>query len=304
VLTVWLASALHAETFDLNDGTTITGDIILPATAEGLNFRIASGKYQRVPWTKFTQAALLELVRNPKLVPFVEPLIEPPEEERTRRTEIVIKPVERLQRPEKGSVFAALFHSNVGLAALLLIYVAGIYAAYEISVVRAYPALMVCGISAVVPVIGQIVFLCMPTRVADAKDEAAEEAAKKAAHMEVQARIAASAGAAGIRLAEQSNTFSEDTIPETQVFQRGKFTFNRRFFETKFTGFFGIVRRDTDKDMILIIKTARGEFLAQRITRITGNEMYLEVRRGSAAQEVVVPFADVQEVILKHKNAP
>jgi hypothetical protein len=32
--------------------------------------------------------------------------------------------------------------------------------------------------------------------------------------------------------------------------------------------------------------------------------MYLEVRRGSAAQEVVVPFADVQEVILKHKNAP
>jgi uncharacterized membrane-anchored protein len=144
----------------------------------------------------------------------------------------------------------------------------------------------------------------MPTRVADAKDKAAEEAAKKAAHMEVQARIAASAGAAGIRLAEQSNTFSEDTIPETQVFQRGKFTFNRRFFETKFTGFFGIVRRDTDKDMILIIKTARGEFLAQRITRITGNEMYLEVRRGSAAQEVVVPFADVQEVILKHKNAP
>ena len=26
--------------------------------------------------------------------------------------------------------------------------------------------------------------------------------------------------------------------------------FNRRFFETKFSGFFGMVRRDTEKDMI------------------------------------------------------
>jgi hypothetical protein len=39
--------------------------------------------------------------------------------------------------------------------------------------------------------------------------------------------------------------------PQTEVFQRGQFTFNRRFFETKFSGFFGMMRREADKDMVL-----------------------------------------------------
>ena len=30
-------------------------------------------------------------------------------------------------------------------------------------------------------------------------------------------------------------------IPPTVTYQRGQFTFNRRFFETKFPGFFGVV---------------------------------------------------------------
>jgi hypothetical protein len=301
---IWLTSVAHAEVLDLTDGTTINGEIVLPATAEGLNFRIAQGKYQRVPWNKFTQPALLELARNPKLVSFVEPFIEQPEEEKVKKTEIVIKPAERLERPEKGGLLAALFHTNVGLAALLVLYAAGIFAAYEVSVIRAYPALLVCGVCALFPIIGQIVFLCLPTRIAEPTDKTAEEAAKKAAHMEVQTRIGASAAGAGLRIAEQSEVFSEEALPETQVFQRGKTTFNRRFFETKFSGFFGIVRRDTDKDMLLTVKTQRNEYLAQRITRITGNEMYVEVRKGSSAEEVMVPFDEVKEVTLKHKNAP
>ena len=300
----WIAAAVRAESFELTDGTTVSGEIILPATMDGLNFRIGQGKYQRVPWEKFTQAALLELAKNPKLVTFVEPLIEPPEEERAKKTEIIIKPVERLQQPDKGSLFGALFHTGIGLVSLLLIYAGNIYSAYEVSVVKAQPALLVCGISAVFPVIGQIIFLCMPTRVEAAEEKIAEQAAaREAATAQVQASIGASAEAAGIQIARESDAYSEAKLPETQIFARGKFTFNRRFFETKFSGFFGVVRRDAEKDLLLTVKTARGEFLVQRISRITGNEMHLEVRKGGASQEVTVPFTEVTEVQLKHKDA-
>lgn len=300
----WLATTLQAETFELSDGTSISGEIILPATMDGLNFKISQSKYQRVPWEKFSQAALLELAKNPKLVTFVEPLIEPPEEERVRKTEIVIKPVERLEQPAKGSVFGALFHTGIGLMTLALIYAGNIYAAYEVAVVKAQSPLLVCGVSAVLPVIGQIIFLCMPTRMEAAKEKNAEQAAaREAATAQVQARIGASAEAAGIQIARHADIPAEATIPETQVFARGKFTFNRRFFETKFSGFFGVVRREAEKDLMLTVKTARGEFLVQRISRITGNEMHLEVRKGGASQEVTVPFTEVTEVQLKHKDA-
>ena len=88
------------------------------------------------------------------------------------------------------------------------------------------------------------------------------------------------------------------THPEPQVFKRGQFTFNRRFIETKFAGFFGIARREGDKDMILLIKTSRAHLTATRISRIAANDMHVESTQG----EVQVAFADIQEITLKHKD--
>ena len=93
------------------------------------------------------------------------------------------------------------------------------------------------------------------------------------------------------------------SLPETQVFQRGQFTFNRRFFETKFSGFFGMTRHGASKDMVLVIKTPRAQHVAERITRIAANEAHFEVVVGAARQEVSVPFGEIQEIKLKHKDA-
>ena len=79
--------------------------------------------------------------------------------------------------------------------------------------------------------------------------------------------------------------------------------FNRRFFETKFSGFFSVVRRPAEKDLVLVIKAGRTSLVAQRITRIASNEAHFEVVQGGARQEVMVPFADIQEIQLKHKDA-
>lgn len=300
-----LANVVYADTFQLTDGTSISGEIILPASADGLNIKVAEGKYQRVPWEKFSQSALIQLARNPKIAPYVEGLIEPPEDERAKKTQVDIKPVPRLERPSPNgnSLVGALFSSPLGVVALLLIYAAGIYAAYEISVFRAQPAGLVCGVSAVAPVIGQIVFLCMPTRVTS-HQPAVEQVNPQAVPDAPQFHEATSPeDSGGLRIAQQTESPSAPTIPETQVFVRGQFTFNRRFFETRFPGFFGVVRRDADKDMVLIVKASRGEYEAHRITRIVANEVHLDVRKGNASEEISVPFLEIREVQLKHKNA-
>jgi hypothetical protein len=297
-----LAAGLRAETFELTDGQTVTGDIV-SANENGLLLNLGDGKYERTAWTRLSQAALKKLEKNPKTAAFVEPFIEIPQEERIKKTEVVIKDAERLALPPRGSLLGALFGSSVGLLGLLLIYAANLYAAYEISVVRAYPPALVCGVSAVAPFIGPAVFLCLPTRIVSAEEYKPAEA--RAAQMAAEAAEAAAAPAAGGTAYPPPDAAAPaaPALPQTQVFPRGKFTFNRRFFETKFSGFFGLVRRDPEKDMVLVFKTARGEYVASRITRIAANELHAEVRKGAASQEVAINFTEIQEVQLKHKDA-
>lgn len=307
------ANGMRADTLQLVDGSFVTGEIIVPGTADGLNIRFPSGEYKKFPWTQFSQEALKELASNPRLAAYAEPLIEITEAERIRQTEVTINPVPRLERPRKSSVLGGLLRSSVGLTILLLIYAANIYAGYEISILRAYPAAMVCGISALAPFIGPIIFLCIPTRMESQAAEPMEEEstpespAPSAQHG--QGPAGAPPGAAGYAIAPSGQTpypppaQEAAKIPATQSFKRGNFTFNRRFIETKFPGFFGIARREADKDMVLIIKAARGSYEAHRITRIAANDMHVETRHGSATQEVPIPFSEIQELILKHKDA-
>lgn len=310
-LCLWLAGRLHADSFQLLDGSTVTGEIILPATADGLNIKIAQGKYQRLAWTNLAQATLQELTKNPnpKIVEYAEPFIEITEDQKLKKTEPpVIKPPPRLERPAKGSLFGALFGSSIGLVALLLVYAANIYGGYEIATVRAYPPALVCTVAAVAPVVGPIIFLCLPTRVKSAAEEnveepAAEAAAAEAATTEHASMADAAPGAASSSLHIAAPATTSASLPPTQMFQRGQFTFNRRFIETKFAGYFGTIRRETEKDMIFLLKSARGEFVVGRITRIAANDMHIEVRKGGATSEVPVAFAEIQEIQLKHKDA-
>jgi len=301
---VWLAPLALAETYPLLDGTSVTGEVVLPARPEGVNIRTSPGNYQFVGWTNFTQAGLQELVKNDKLAPFAEPYVEITEEEMLKKTEVVIKPPPRLERPANGSLLGALFHSSVGIFTLLLIYAANLYAAYEIAVVRAYPVPMVCGIAAVAPFVGPVIFLCLPTRMDKSAQEIVEEEAPPEAATTDHASMAdASPGAAHSSLHLAHTEAPAASLPETQVFKRGQFTFNRRFLETKFSGFFGVVRRDNEKDLVFLIKSARGDFTVNRITRIAANDMHVEIRKGAATSEVQIPFGEIQEIHLKHKDA-
>ena len=302
----WLCGLLvaaGADTYPLTDGTSLTGDVI-SYNDNGVVFQLDVDKYsQRVPWTKFSQDALKQLADKPKIKPLVEPFIESaPVAERTKKAEVKVHEVSRLELPPKSSLFGALFSSSVGLVMLMLIYAANIFAGYEIAVVRARPILLVMGVAVVLPILGPIIFLAMPVRVEPSKTVVRPETAP---HTFAVPGGGAQPVAAGIHIVEASWQKDAPAVDPSapQVFQRGQFTFNRRFFETKFSGFFAMIRRESEKNLMLTVKTGRALFVVERITRIATNEMHVEVAQGAAKQEVMVPFAEIVEVQLKPKSA-
>ena len=287
----------------MTDGTSLTGDVI-SYNDNGVVFRLEVDKYSpRVPWTKFSQDALKQLANNPKIRPLAEPFIETaPVAERTKKAEVRVHEVSRLELPPKQSLFDALFSSSVGLVVLMLIYAANIFAGYEIAVVRSRPIAQVMGVAVVLPILGPIIFLAIPARVEPSR--AAAPRPEAAPHtFAVPGTV--QPVAAGIQIVEAS--WQKDAPAAgpgaPQIFQRGQFTFNRRFFETKLSGFFAMLRRESEKNLVLTVKTGRALFVVERITRIATNEMHVEVVQGAGKQELMVPFAEIVEVQIKPQSA-
>jgi hypothetical protein len=314
-----LAGPAYADTFTLANGETMTGELLMGSENDaGIQLKVGEGKYERVPWANFSQEDLKKFARNQKLAPLVEPFIEITQADKIKKTEVNIKQPPRLELPPKQSLIGALFSSGLGLLIILVLYAANIYAGYEISIFRARPAALVCGVSAALPFIGPIIFLCLPTTVAPVEEtwtpapEAAAEGDAAQAVNPMQAegadhptglRLAGTGPSDEVKLGQFQGGEQKPAAPETVVYQRGQFTFNRRFFETKFAGFFGVVRRDADRDMVVEIKSSRGLYFGQRISRIAANDLHLQVQRGHASEEVMIPFVEVQEVRLRHKSA-
>ena len=299
----------------MNNGGSVSGDVI-SFDQNGVIIRQADGSYSdRTPWGDFSQPSLRELVKNPKMQEFVEPFIEPPPRIRAKPTPIAIQSWPQLQRPQAASLFGALFSSGVGLVTVLLIYVANIYAGTEIAIFRSRPKGLVAGLAAI-PVVGfvaNIAFLAMapppgaqlPTRKTPGEAETAvlEMPQVELVENPLAATPAEGAGAGGLKLAHESASPSAPSQAEVQVFQAGTFTFNRRFFETKFPGFFGVVRRESDKHLVLEIKSRKGTHIAQRISRISSGDVHVDVQKAHGVEEVAIPFSEIQEIKLKPRDA-
>lgn len=314
------AGSVHADEYHLATGETLNGEV-LPTSANdlGVQVKVGEGEYKKVPWDGFSQEDLRKFRENPKLATFVEPFIIITPEERVKKTEVPIKQPTRLAHPAAQSLFGALFSSGLGLFLLLVVYGATIYAGYEVAIFRAQPVPLVAGLSAIplLGVLAPIIFLAMPTKVQpieqtwETQPTTRPEAPEAVNPMQGEApqhpaglRLADSAPSPEAAAAGAVPAEAKPTLPATQTFPRGQFTFNRRFIETKFAGFFGVVRHGADKDMVLMVKAARGEYVCNRITRIAANDFHVEVHHGHASEEIMIPFQEIKEIQLKHKDAP
>jgi hypothetical protein len=213
---------------------------------------------------------------------------------------VKLQDVTRLERPAPQSLLGALFSSSVGLFALFLIYAANIYSGFEIAVFRARPKALVMGVAAVLPILGPIIFLALPMPVEVISESELAQAEADPATFAVPGQVAATEE---ISVADGASPAPATGRPAGQVFQRGQFTFNRRFFETKFSGYFGVVRHGAEKNMTLLVKTGGGQFAVERITRISSTDVHLEVVQNGTHQEIMLPFAQIQEIQLQPKTA-
>jgi ribosome maturation factor RimP len=281
------AAAAEPVSMTLADGTAVTGEII-KFDDNGLMLHLTGEAYAttNIAWSRLSQDSLKHLVANPKLKPLAEPFIEPDASQRPAKPEIKVNEVHRLDRPANPSLLGGLFGSPLGLFLLLVVYGANLYAAYEVSVIRARPAIQVIGLSAVLPIAGPAIFLAMPIKI-EAPKEVLEFAAP-----------AGTAGAAAARTPEdiqvvEASWKKDEKKPEPQIFARGKFTFNKRFIETKFVGYFGTPRGDALK-FTMELKTSTAQHTVERIMQVAVTEVILETKTG----QVTVPLADIQEIRL------
>ena len=273
----------------LADGSAVVGEI-MKSDDGGVMARTGSEIYTNIPWARFSQEALKQLATNPKVKPAsVEPFIESESSQRTNsKAEITINPVVRPELPSNPSLMGGLFKSPVGLFILFVIYLANLFAAYEISVIKARSGLQVIGVAALLPIIGPVIFLIMPMKV-DAPPEAVvvETSAATAGNQPKEETIVA-----------EASWKQEEKKVEPQIFARGKFTFNKRFLETKFAGFVGEPGGEALK-FNMSAKTGAGQFAVERIAQIGAAEIIFETPNG----QVTVPFADIQEITLNPKTA-
>ena len=310
-LLVWLAlmGAAHAGTFPLTDGTSIVGTLD-SITDKGVVFTLESGDFSpRVEWDKFKPEALKELMAEAKRDndrAKLEPLVESIAQDAPKPKEVSIKPIEPPLRPKQGSGIFALFGSPVGWFMMIVLYGANLFAAYEVCIYRHQPVGTVCGLAAIpfLGVLSPIIYGAMPTQYRPIEPETAP--ATPVDEAAVLAETASAESAAASRTAPEASAPAAPAaprLPEPIVFSRGEFSFNRRFFETKFAGFFRVIPAEADKNMVLKIKASRGEFVGARISRITPNELYLQVVNNGASAEEMIPFAEIAEVQIRHKDS-
>jgi hypothetical protein len=301
LLLSWAATSIvWAQRFELLDGQVLNGPPVA-ITKDGVNFRDpANDGTIKVPWTNLTQNALKELEKNPRAKKLVEPYLEIPLDAKDGAKPVIeVRDFERLQPPNPAWGLGKMFSSGLGWFFVVLLFSANLYAAYEIGIFRNYPPLLVCGLAAVLPVVIPAIFICLPTRIPPADEPAPEvvAAAEAPLIMPSQQRAAAAAAAAAAQGAPDPS--QQVATSENPSFKRGEFTFNKRFFETKMQGFFGINPSDTAKGLIFEVKTSNAIYLCNRIVNALPNELRLQVVNQQTIEEVGVPYNDVLEVQIK-----
>ncbi len=304
-----LSSSSRAEEYKLRDGTTIWGDVS-DSDENGVVFRLDSGGFsQRISWSKFGDPTLELLAQDPEMREFAEPFIPVPPEARPKPKPVVIREYPKVDMPVGRTTIFSSLTGSLGLGLLGLLYAANLLAAYEIALYRHRPVAVVCGVSAIAPIVGPIAFLASPSLEPPGEeyDEAALVEEPGPAVPEAGSPAAATSHkvgtpapmSSGLKVASAAK--SSGGMAQKKVYNRNEVELNRRFIETQFSGFFRVVPTDAERDLVLVIKTPKQELIARRISRITATEMYVQLMQ-AGAKEMRVVLGEIAQIIVRHKD--
>ena len=296
LLLAWLATIrLGAIEVKLIDGTSLSGEIIT-ADKDVFVLKLDGGGYSpRTDWGRLTDESLLLLSKHPKAGRFVEPYVTAPtpEDVKKERKPFKVSEPQRVNNPQvpKG-VVAALFTPG-GLFFLGLIYASNIFFGFEVARYRWRSPALVCGLAAVLPVVGPLIYLAMP------KWTPPEEVNATAEAMAATTLAVADSGPSlvqqmGLRTGGGGIQSSSD-LPRT--FGKGEFTFNRRFFETQFAMFLASAQASESEGLVMEFAAASGTFAANKINRMNATEVIVQRVDG---EEAPVEYGSIQSVTLRN----
>ncbi len=300
--------ALQATDYKLVDGTVLSGERVVSASDAGVVLALADGNISnRTAWNKFSQEALkkfdAEFVTNTRVTAQTKFLIkslirvEPlPNPGATNEMELplpvvpeVIKAprppltkVEGFERPLADPSFFAAMSSSIGVLAVLIVLAANFFAAFEIAIYKHRPLALVMGVS-VVPIIGPLVFLCMP---------AAKEGSSKSVPTAEEPLREVGGQKQAVATAAPEN-------PDSVFYRPGEVTINKRFIETKLTGFMKMVPTGDYKNLWLAVRTADGEFWTQNITKISQESMTVKTPVENVWDHREVSYFQIQELEIR-----
>ncbi len=276
---------IHAAEFVCTNGEIINGEPI-SFKEEGVVFRKDSGGYtDLIQWPRFTQDSLKSLVKYPDPMAklFGEVFIEVPLDLKAKEVKpppkIIVNEVEKLNYYHPDPGFVSAWITPAGLFILGMLYLGNLVAAFSVARFRRKQPALVCGVSAVLPVIGPVIFLTQPESEEEIEEpETVIEETPAPAQSEVKKPEEGIGGDMASKLMTRVATVKDSKAIGYQpaVYTKGQITFNKRFFETKFPTFFRPVLGEKEKSVMFVITTVDGKQIEGiRYSRVTVSDIYL-----------------------------
>ena len=317
-----VSPAQKAEARQLAEGeiSLTNGDIIEGTVADvdqnGIVVRRDIGGFaQRANWMQLTQQSLKKIRRLGEVDPkryrgaaaYAEPFIEPDESE--MEESLPPGPVKGLIPPQLPSSVevtskVAAFGSAGGLGLLVAIALGSMMAGLGVAAFRESNALLVAGVSLFLPVIGPILFLVKPKVEYEDENDEDEEYEYEEAETPAGATMTDTGGGAVASMMPEAKKMSfaqagpRKAGPKPQSWTRNDTRFDRSFFQNNFPNYFKTVLGTTERGLVLALKTGKREYIGQRIKRISGTDVHMELLNG---KEQKISFSEIGTVDLRPK---
>ena len=313
-------NAVSAEARQLAQGeiSLTNGDIIEGTVADvdqnGIVVRRDIGGFaQRANWMQLTQQSLKKIRRLGQVDPkryrgaavYAEPFIEPNESEMERN--LLPGPVKGLAQPAlpssvEASSKVAAFGSVGGLGLLVAIALGSMIAGLGVAAFRESNAILAAGVSLFLPLIGPILFLVKPK--VEFEDEYDEDEEYEEIEAPEGATMSDTGGGAvaGMMPEAKKMSFAQTSAKKSglkpQTWARGDTRFDRSFFQNNFPNFFKTVLGEAERGFALALKTGKREYIGQRIKRISGTDIHMELLNG---KEQKISFSEIGTIDLRPK---
>ncbi|MDB4668419.1 ankyrin repeat domain-containing protein [bacterium] len=309
------ARQLAEGEISLTNGNIIEGTVA-DVDQNGIVVRRDIGGFaRRANWMQLTQQSLKKIRRLGQVDPkryrgaaaYAEPFIEPDESQMEKS--LPPGPVKGLVNPPLPSTVevaskVAAFGSGGGLGLLVAIALGSMMAGLGVAAFRESNVLLVAGISLFLPIIGPILFLVKPKVEYDDEYDEDEEYEYEEVETPGGATMTDTGGGAVAGMMPEAKKMSfaqtgrKKSGLKAQSWTRGDTKFDRSFFQNNFPNYFKSVIGATEREFVLAIKTGKREYVGQRIKRISGTDIHMELLN---SKEQKISFSEMGTVELRPK---